>query len=299
VSRALPLLRWLLGLAIVLFAGSVLWQQSQSLSIAQLRTAWSDTSLMAIAASVFGTGLSFACLAGYEWFATSKVVPRRVPPVLALRVGAMSHAISNTLGFHALTASACRYRGYRTLGLGAIDVAKVVAAVGVCVAIGVVAVSAIALLWLQLTAGRLSLVLPAAAVLLLVVALVHRAEWIGPLRTSIILRNAAWLSLLGAIEMIATIGALYVLMPAAATPAFAPFVLLFVTAMVLGIISHAPGGIGVFEASILAAMPAESHAHVLVALLTYRSIYNLLPFAVAMIALLVQWLRTRHNSASV
>ena len=60
---------------------------------------------------------------------------------------------------------------------------------------------------------------------------------------------------LGAIEMAAAIGALYVLMPAGAFPSFPAFSTLYIGAVLLGIASHAPGGIGVFEATMLALSP--------------------------------------------
>lgn len=57
----------------------------------------------------------------------------------------MSHAISNTLGFHVVTGTALRYRLYGEAGLGAVDITRVTAIVGVCVGLGFVAMLAIAL----------------------------------------------------------------------------------------------------------------------------------------------------------
>jgi len=291
MTRIWVVLRWMVGAAILVFAVSILWRQWQSLTLQQIRAAWSGISMPAIVLSVLGTGLSFACLAAYEWFATWKVVPGRVPAIMALRVGAISHAISNTLGFHILTGSTLRYRVYRKLGLTAGDVARVIAAVGACVVIGTITVSAIALGWLQVTASGWPMrLLLASLALLLGYVLSVRLRGRMPQALTIVLRSVGWLALLGVVEMLAAIGALYVLLPATSIPAPAPFALLFVTATVLGVISHAPGGVGVFEATVLAATPAAAHSRVLVALLAYRAIYNLLPFAVSVIVLLLRLL---------
>ena len=93
------------------------------------------------------------------------------------------------------------------------------------------------------------------------------------------------LAAIASVEMLAAVAALYVLLPADLAPAPAQFILLMVGATVLGIASHAPGGVGVFEAGVMAALPHGRAADVLVALLVFRAIYNLLPFALAMGAL--------------
>ena len=50
----------------------------------------------------------------------------------------------------------------------------------------------------------------------------------------------------------------------------------------LGIASHAPGGLGVFEATILLALSGLSREGVLGALLLFRLCYYLVPFVVAL-----------------
>lgn len=59
--------------------------------------------------------------------------------------------------------------------------------------------------------------------------------------------------------------------------------------MLLGIVSHAPGGIGVFEASMLTVLPGDQAPRVLVALLLYRMLYNLVPFLIATTTLAIAW----------
>ncbi len=55
--------------------------------------------------------------------------------------------------------------------------------------------------------------------------------------------------------------------------------------MILGVVSHAPGGIGVFEASMTAILAGRGRPDLLAALLLFRLLYNLLPFALAVLVL--------------
>jgi phosphatidylglycerol lysyltransferase len=75
--------------------------------------------------------------------------------------------------------------------------------------------------------------------------------------------------------------ALWFLLPEGAPP-FLTFLPVFAAAMMAGVVSHVPGGIGVFESVILAAMPPDvPKTEVAAALLLFRGIYYLLPFALA------------------
>jgi glycosyltransferase 2 family protein len=73
------------------------------------------------------TAASFAALGCYDVLALGVVAPRRVSPLQAWFCGAVANAMSNTLGFHAVTAAAMRYRLLHRSGLGAADAAAVTA----------------------------------------------------------------------------------------------------------------------------------------------------------------------------
>lgn len=290
-------LQWLLAVTVMLLAGIALWHQAQTLSLAQLRVAWLAAPTPDLAWALAATALSFACLSGYERIATERVVPGQVPAALALRVGALAHALSNTLGFHALTGTAFRYQQYRRLGLPLTAVAKVLAVVALCVGTGVAMLSTLALVWLQPWAAGS----PAAIALIVALLALLALAW-RPLRRKRRDARVSWRWLaqllpLATLEMATAVFALYVLLPSGSQPDIAAFALIFVAAMALGLISHAPGGIGVFEAAVLAALPTGDPAGVLVALLLYRLIYNLLPFALAVLVLGRQALRARRDLA--
>ena len=93
--------------------------------------------------------------------------------------------------------------------------------------------------------------------------------------------TAAWQMMAGGLEMLAAIGALYVLLPPGSAPPFIDFVPIYVGAVLVGLVSHVPGGLGVFEVIVLAAFPAPARADALAAMLCYRLTYSLVPFALA------------------
>jgi phosphatidylglycerol lysyltransferase len=101
-----------------------------------------------------------------------------------------------------------------------------------------------------------------------------------------LLKTGPAAAMIGLCESAFAIAALYMLMPHAAVESLPRFVLAFASAGLLGVLSHAPGGIGVFEATMLGALPGD-RADLLAALLLYRVVYNLGPAALAAVAMAV------------
>jgi glycosyltransferase 2 family protein len=73
-----------------------------------------------------------------------------------------------------------------------------------------------------------------------------------------------------------------VLLPESHRLDFFTFAAVYVFACALGIASYAPGGIGVFEATMLKALPVPSQEGLLASLLLFRIIYYLVPFVLAL-----------------
>ena len=86
---------------------------------------------------------------------------------------------------------------------------------------------------------------------------------------------------LGVIDVCAASATLYVLLPKAAAIGFPTFATVYSFGAMLGIASNSPGGLGVFEATILQAVGGDYDA-LLVSLLLFRAIYYLVPFLCAM-----------------
>jgi uncharacterized membrane protein YbhN (UPF0104 family) len=283
-------LRWSASALVLALAAVLLVRQLRGLDPAQLRAAWSTISPAALVACLAATALSFGCLAAYERLATQWFAPGVIPRAVAWRTGLVAHALANTLGFHPLTAVALRLERYRACGVDAFALAKIVAAIGACVAGGALALLAAAGAWWL---WRWSPVAGLAAIAAVAAggALLHAARPRG-------LPQAGRVFALGLLEAAAATVAFVVLVPAGALPEGPALVLLFVGASVLGVVSHAPGGLGVFEATILAAAAPGTRAAVLAGLLAYRLLYNLLPCALALLALAAGALRRGRLSST-
>jgi phosphatidylglycerol lysyltransferase len=111
-------------------------------------------------------------------------------------------------------------------------------------------------------------------------------------------RSAVAQILIGAIDIAAACAALYLLLPADVAPSFVAFLIVFVVGILFSVISHAPGGLGVMEATILVGLGAVGRSDVLAALLVFRIVYYLLPLVLAAAAILVIEFRRARPSTT-
>ena len=102
---------------------------------------------------------------------------------------------------------------------------------------------------------------------------------------------------LTAIDLLGAAAALWVLLPDAQID-FGSFAAIFATATALGVVSHVPGGIGVFEAVMVFALGRKvSPPAVAAALLAYRGIYFGLPLVLSAVLIAAFELRPMAGSA--
>ena len=253
----------------------------------------------ALALAGGATVLGYGALAGYDWSAL-RYVGRRLPLLAIGLTSFIGFALSNTLGVGALTGAAVRYRLYSRLGLEPEEIAIVSAFCATGFGLGVLVVGSAALITHPTALAGLLPLSPAMTRWASVLALIAVAGVIASgIRGGIRLRlgrhklrlPGSGLLLGQVLFSILDIGfagaTLYVLLPGNSL-SFADFIVVFSLAAVTGVISHVPGGIGVFESVILAAMPATMPSDgVAAALLLYRVIYYLVPFTAAFALLVV------------
>jgi len=70
----------------------------------------------------------------------------------------------------------------------------------------------------------------------------------------------------------------------------------FVIASLLGFASHAPGGLGVFDAAMLFGLPQVEKEQLLASLLIFRLLYYVVPFCLAVLILVIRELRLAASS---
>jgi uncharacterized membrane protein YbhN (UPF0104 family) len=96
---------------------------------------------------------------------------------------------------------------------------------------------------------------------------------------------------IGATDLCLVTLAMYTLLPSSPSVGFLPVFVTFLTAALLGTVSHAPGGLGVIEATMLIGLPQFPREEFLAALLTFRVLYFLLPLCLAALSLGLRELR--------
>ncbi len=300
-SRWLRIASWAGSLVLIGVAVWVLHRYLARIAWRDVVAAWSQLPPRRIVFSILATFVSLGMLALFDVLAARVVVGHRVSAKLAAFAGAVTQAISNLLGFHAITGIALRYRIYATAGVGMGDLARIVSLAGLGLALGFIVVITGALCWQPAIThgwGRLPGVVLALALIALLCWLGRRPRTLRVWRWPLAFPGAdiaAAQMLVGGIEMTAAIGALYLLLPPATAPPFVDFLPIYVGAVVAGIVSHSPGGLGVFETIMLASFPAEARAELLVAMVCYRVIYSVLPFVLASAALATfEWVRRRR-----
>jgi len=74
---------------------------------------------------------------------------------------------------------------------------------------------------------------------------------------------------------------MYMLLPSEPNIGFVTLAVVFVAATLLGFASHAPGGLGVFDAAMLVALPEFGREQLLATLVVFRILYFLIPFAIS------------------
>ena len=79
--------------------------------------------------------------------------------------------------------------------------------------------------------------------------------------------------------------AMYMLLPDEPNIGFVTLAVIFVSATLLGFASHAPGGLGVFDAAMLVALWQFDKEELLAGLLLFRLLYYVVPFVLALMIL--------------
>ena len=200
------------------------------------------------------------------------------------------YAFSHTLGFGSFIGPSVRYRIYTPMGLTAGEVAETAAFVIVTFMTGVVAVFPLVALLDPSSLETLGISRPAGITigtmgLLLMAGYVGLGWWIErPIRlfgyglhlprpwTAVaqIALSITDLSLVAAV--------LYACLPHASAVAYPHVLAVYVLAFVAGLISHVPGGLGVFDAVVLVGLSARLPAdQILAGLLAFRVMYQLIP----------------------
>ncbi|SHE38491.1 phosphatidylglycerol lysyltransferase [Loktanella atrilutea] len=303
--------RLIVPLAITLIALVVLRDLSRDIDLRDLRRDLAGYGWDRIGMSVAAMLASYTALALYDPVILRSLNAPPMPGYVPVLTGVSSMAVSNLLGFSWLTGGAIRYRVYAAFGVDVGAVAKLIATswlaflLGLLVLLGGLFIfhptglSAVIRLPAGSEAAVGSLILAGVAGLLLWTARGPRSIRLWQVQITLpAARQMGVLMAIALIDLTATALTLYVLLPDDLAQNFVLFFVLFIGALGLGVVSHAPGGLGVFEAAIIAGLGGTGRSDLLVALLFYRMIYTVLPFIIAVAGLSLAWGLTNRDRAS-
>ena len=286
-------------LAVAVLALLVIGRFINSVRLADVEHAVAATQPWRVGAAIGLTAASYALLTLYDWFAL-QTIGRPLSWRTASFASFTGYALSHNLGFAWLTGGSARWRAYSAAGLDLADVARVTVLAGANFWGGTIGLAGLALLlpgthhaFAGLPFGALSRHLMGASlvavVLLPFVLRFAGVRTIGWGRIAVPLPSLPVMGiqlLVSSLDLLCASAALFILMPGAATLGFGAFFVAYAAAIIVGLVTHVPGGLFVFEATILALIPYQPHALV-ASLLLYRLIYYILPLSAALGLLMV------------
>jgi uncharacterized membrane protein YbhN (UPF0104 family) len=249
-----------------------------------------------IALALALVAVSYASLTLYDWLALKMIGRGDLPYRVAALANFTSYPIAHGIGAVLLISSAIRYRIYAPHGIGAGDVARICFLTGLTFWLGNLTALALAMLHAPEAVSAIDRLAPEvnrliAAALLLGIAgyvawtwngvrAIGRRAWAVPVPSG---RNVFVQIGIGLVDLGTAALALYVLIPDSLHVGLAQVVVVFIAATLLGFASHAPAGIGVFDATILIGLGGGGNTEQLLAvLLLFRLFYHLVPFVLAL-----------------
>lgn len=249
-----------------------------------------------IALALLMVTISYASITLYDWLALHTMGRKDVPYRIAALASFTSYPIAHGIGAVALISPIIRYRIYSKNGLGAMGVANICFLTGLTFWLGNMTALGFSLLYQPAAIGVVDH-LPSWANRLLALLLLGGVggylvwSWLHPRQIG----KSKWLVKLpsgplalaqivvGLLDLTAAAVSMYVLLPAGVDIGFFRLIAVFIAATLLGFASHAPAGLGVFDATILIGLGDENREQLLAALLMFRFLYHLVPLSMALV----------------
>lgn len=257
------------------------------------------------------TVINYLVLAGYDWLALHFTGHAKIPLRKMIAAALLSYAISNNTGHAWAAGGSIRYRFYSKWGVPGWDILKISLFLAITYLLGALSLGLMgslllphysanaiqepqAIYWVSVICSATLLAYWAAVFL-----------WRKPLQIKgfkLYLPSPAmtfWQTLVSSIDIILSSLVLWVLLHGKVDIGFSGFVMVFVVAQVVGVISQVPGGIGVFESAFLWLMSdiqgTDQHVILIGALMLFRAVYFFMPLLLAGAGLLGYEVLSRRN----
>lgn len=283
--------------ASLVFAGAlwVIARKVQGYKYAEVARYLQDLPLTYVVVAFGLTGLTFLVLTGYDALALDYVDVDLSTSRLMFSAF-VGYAVSQAIGNPILTGGSVRYRLYSLWGIAPAKVAKSILFAGVSFWLGFCALGGSVLLAQPASLSALELPVPAGVLGVVVLAPVGAyagitwgrdapiqlwgwtfetpPNWMLPVQVG-----------LAACDLFLASSVLYVLLPPEVGISLPYLLVAYLIALLAGLVSHVPGGLGVFESILLLLLtPQVPTPALLGGLLAYRGIFHLAPLVTAALA---------------
>ncbi len=293
-----------ISLSVLAVALLTLYVLLRDVDVARVAAALKAQSIEKIGIASAFVVAGYVTLTFYDLFALRTIGRDKVPYSVAALASFTSVTIGHSLGAAVLTGGLIRLRIYSVWGLTVVDIAKIAFVTGVTFWLGNAlllggamayapeAATAVDHLpsWINRVLGLLGLL----SIACYLIWLAPRPRVVGRSGWRIVLPNLRFTFLqigIGALDLSLITLAMYVLLPSTPIVGFPTVLVVFLTATLLGTVSHAPGGLGVIEATMLIGLAQFQREDLLAALLTFRALYFVLPLFLASLSLGLRELR--------
>jgi phosphatidylglycerol lysyltransferase len=294
------------GLGLLAVAAWVLHRELEQVSYADLVAALRALPLRAELLALALMAANYLVMTGFDLLAFA-YIGKRMAAWRVMTVSFVGYSISNNVGFTLLSGTSARYRFYSRWGLTPGDLSRVVVFYTGTFWVGLLLLGG----WWLAFHSQAALGGDSRAVLLRVVGagllLGAAAYAIAPFFRTAPIRLGRFVVpipsprlvlgqyLLSSADWVLAASIFYALLPPGG-PGFGQVLGAFLGAQLLAMVSHVPGGLGVFEGSMLFLLGAQVPAdRLLGALILFRITYYLIPLALALLVLLGDEVRQRRQ----
>jgi uncharacterized membrane protein YbhN (UPF0104 family) len=287
-----------LSLVIVVGAAVVLYRTLRDINPGELLNVLEATDWRTLGVAGLFVCAGYLTLTLYDLFALRTIGRFEVPYRVAALASFTSYAVGHNIGASAFSGGAVRYRIYSAWGLSIVEVTKICFVAGLTFWLGNAAVLGLGVLHAPQQAAeidQLPLWVNRALALAILALLAGYVTWVW-VKPRVIGVQGWQLALPGGPMTLVQIGigildlaccslAMYWLVPAEPHLGFIPVAVIFVAATLLGFASHAPGGLGVFDATMMVALWQFDKEALLAGLLLFRLLYYIVPFVLSLTVL--------------
>ena len=286
------------SLTIIAVAVVVLYHILREIDLEELIDAIEATNWRTLLIAGLFVAAGYLTLTFYDLFALRTIGRSEVPYRVAALAGFTSYSVGHNVGASVFSGGAVRYRIYSGWGLSVIEVTKICFVAGLTFWLGNATVLGLGILQAPQAARALDQ-LPLwtnrmlAIIILALLAAYVAWVWVKPR----VIGREGWqvtlpggpLTLLqiaiGIVDLACCAAAMYMLVPDEPNVGFVTVAVIFVAATLLGFASHAPGGLGVFDAAMLVALWQFDKEDLLAGLLLFRLLYYIVPFVLSLAVL--------------